>query len=155
MKTSNFRIVALPTNVAEAARKAVAENRPDHRVVTVDSPHGAPCRHCLRWAEPGERVILFPYHAVRSGQPYSEMGPIFVHAEPCNRYSAEKEYPSQFRDGRVFRAYNSKDDLINAVLPNGDEPEAVIEKLLNNPETAFVHARSATHGCYTFRVERI
>src|ERR1700736_2326595 len=155
MKTSNFRIVALPTNVAEAARKAVAENRPDHRVVTIDSPHGAPCRHCLRWAEPGERVILFPYHAVPSGQPYSETGPIFVHAEPCNRYSAEKEYPSQFRDGRVFRAYNSTDDLINAILPNGDEPEAVIEKLLNNPETAFVHARSATHGCYTFRVERL
>jgi len=155
MKTSNFRIVALPTNVAEAARKAVAENRPDHRIVTVDSPHAAPCRHCLRWAEPGERVILFPYTAVPSGRPYSETGPIFVHAKPCNRYSAENEYPSQFRHGRVFRAYNSTDDLINAILSNGDDPEAVIEKLLNNPETAFVHARSATHGCYTFRLERL
>jgi hypothetical protein len=31
----------------------------------------------------------------------------------------------------------------------------VIEKLLQSPETAFVDARSVTHGCYTFRMERI
>ena len=155
MNPSNFRVVALPTNVAEAARKAAAENQPDHRVVEVDSPNSAPCRHCLRWAEPGERVILFPYNSVPPGRPYSEMGPIFVHADRCQRYASEREYPDQFRTGRVFRAYDSADDLIDAILPNGDDPEAVIEKLLNNPETAFVHVRSVTRGCYTFRVERI
>jgi hypothetical protein len=154
MRNSDFRVVALPTNVAEVARKAAAQNRPDHRVVMVNSPKAAPCRHCLRWAEPGEHVILFPYNAVPVGQPYSETGPIFVHAQPCQRYAAEHEYPAQFRHGRAFRAYNSTDDLIEAILPNGDEPEAVIEKLLNNPETAFVHARSASHGCYTFQIER-
>jgi hypothetical protein len=155
MKTLNFRVVALQTAVAETARQVATEGRPDHRVVTVDSPNTAPCRHCLRWAQPGERVILFPYNSVPPGRPYSETGPIFVHAEPCQRYSADREYPAQFRTGRVFRAYNCTDDLIDAILPNGDEPEAVIEKLLNNPETAFVHARSVTNGCYTFRVERI
>jgi hypothetical protein len=44
--------------------------------------------------------------------------------------------------------------LIDACLPNGEPPEAVIEKLFQNPDTAFVHARSATRGCYTFKVER-
>ena len=44
--------------------------------------------------------------------------------------------------------------MIAAEVVNGDEPETVIEKLLENPETAFVHARSVTRGCYTFRIER-
>lgn len=154
MKTSPFRAVALPTAVAEAARKAAAEGKPDHRIVVVDAPNSNPCRHCLRWAKPGETVILFPYQAIPSGRPYSECGPIFVHSNRCVRYD-QPGYPPAFREGRVFRAYNSGCDIIDAVLPDGERPEAVIEKLFENPDTAFVHARSATRGCYTFQVERI
>jgi len=153
MTKSSFRIVALPTSVAEAARKAAAENRSDHRITVVDDPNTAPCRHCLRWAQPGERVILFPYDVIPAGRPYSERGPIFVHAEPCARYSDES-YPEAFREGRVFRAYDSGENIIDAYLPNGEEPEEVIAKLFENPQTVTVHARSATRGCYTFKVER-
>jgi len=155
MKTLNFQIVPLATEIAEAARRKAAAGAPDHAVITADSPNGFPCRHCLRWAQPGERVILFPYEAIPAGHPYSESGPIFVHADRCQRYSATREYPSDFRNGRVFRAYNANCGMIDAEVVNGSEPEAVVEKLLQNPETAFVHARSVTHGCYTFGVERI
>ena len=155
MKTLNFQIVPLATEVAEAARRAAVAGTSDHAVIIADSANGFPCRHCLRWAQPGERVILFPYPAIPPGHPYSESGPIFVHAEPCERYDATSEYPSAFRNGRVFRAYNANYVMIDAEVVNGSEPEAVVEKLLQNPETAFVHARSVTHGCYTFGVERI
>ena len=153
MTKSNFQVVALPTAVADAARKTATENRPDHRVMVVESPNSAPCRHCLQWAKPGDRVILFSYDAIPAGRPYSERGPIFVHAEPCPRYEDEV-YPAEFRHGRAFRAYNATNDLIDARLPNGETPEAVVAKLFENPDTAFVHARSATHGCYTFKIER-
>jgi hypothetical protein len=155
MKTSNFQIVPLRTEIAETARRAAANGAPDHAVITADSPQAYPYRHCLRWARPGERVILFPFASVPPGYPYSESGPIFVHAAPCERYSAMHEYPPDFRDGRVFRAYNARHDMIDAKVANGNEPETVIEKLLENSETAFVHARSLTRGCYTFGVERI
>jgi hypothetical protein len=155
MKTSTFRVVALPTEVAEAARRNAANHAPDHAVITVDSPAGFPCRHCLRWAQPGEQVVLFPYAAIPAGRPYSETGPIFVHAEPCERHAVTHEFPANFREGRVLRAYNSAHDIIAAEVVNGNEPEAVVEKLFRNPETAFVHARSVTHGCYTFKIERI
>jgi hypothetical protein len=98
---------------------------------------------------------LFPYAAIPSGYPYSETGPIFVHAEPCQRYEATNEYPSEFRKGRVFRAYNSNNRIIDAKVANGTTLEVVIENLFDNPETAFVHARSVTHGCYTFAIERL
>lgn len=155
MKALNFRIVPLQSDVVDAARHAAAAGASDHAIITADSPDGFPCRHCLQWAKPGERVILFPYASVPPGHPYWESGPIFVHAEACERYDAIREYPSGFRNGRVFRAYNSNYDMIDAQVADGSEPEAVVEKLLKNPETAFVHARSVTRGCYTFGIERL
>src|SRR5213080_5290059 len=154
MKTSTFRIVPLPTEVAEEARHVAESGAADHAVIKVDSPIGYPCRHCLRWAQPGERVILFSYTSIPAGHPYSEIGPIFVHAEPCERYNATHEYPEDLRRGRAFRAYNTSYDMIDAEVANVNEPEAIVEKLLQNPETAFVDARSVTRGCYTFRIQR-
>jgi hypothetical protein len=154
MKTPGFQIVPLSTETADAARRAANAGAADHAVITVDSPESSPCRHCLRWAQPGEHVVLFPYTAIPSGQPYFETGPIFVHADKCQRYSATNEYPADFRNGRVFRAYDSNYKIIDAQVMNGIEPEVVIGGLLQNPDTTFVDVRSVTHGCFTFRVQR-
>ena len=155
MTKPNFRIVPLRTEIAETARIAAAAGAPDHTVVTADSPRGYPCRHCLRWAQAGERMILFPFSAIPPCRPYSESGPIFVHAEACERYRATEEFPAAFREGRAIRAYNSRHDLIAAEVANGAGPEAVIERFLQKPETAFVHVRSVSHGCYTMEIERL
>ena len=152
MKSSTFRIVPLPTEVADRARRMAGA--PDHAIMVADSPRGYPCRHCLKFAQPGEQVILFPYESIPAGRPYSETGPIFVHAESCKRYADADKFPDELRNGRVLRAYNSNFDMIDAEVVNGTEPEAIVEKLLQNPETAFVDARSVTRGCYTFRIER-
>jgi hypothetical protein len=154
MTTSSFRIVPLSTETADAARRAAKAGAPDHALITVDSPATSPCRHCLQWAQPGEQVVLFPYAAIPSGRPYSETGPIFVHANKCQRYSETNEYPADFRNGRVFRAYDSNYNIIDAQIANNGEPEAIIEILLQNPDTAFVDVRSVTRGCFTFRVQR-
>ena len=154
MKTSIFRIVPLPTEVVEAARCAVNTGASDHALLTAKAPRIYPCRHCLRWAEPGERVILFPYASILPGHPYSERVPIFVHTDQCKRYSATDAYPADFRSGRVFRAYDGRFNIIDAQIVDDKEPELVIQELFENPETAFVDVRSATHGCFTFRVQR-
>jgi hypothetical protein len=155
MKTSTFRIVPLPTEVAERARRLVKTGVPNHAIVVADSLGGYPCRHCLRFAKPGEGVILFSYASIPHDHPYSETGPIFVHAENCQRYSATDEYPADFRNGRAFRAYDANYNMIDAEVANGREPEAVIETLFQNPETAFVDARSVSRGCFTFRIQRV
>lgn len=154
MKASNYRVVPLPSEVAERARRTAQAGAPDHAYVKVDSPTGYPCRHCLRWAQPGEQLILFPYASIPPGRPYSEIGPIFVHAQPCRRYEATDLYPAAFRRGRVIRAYNAKQDMIAAEAVAERDPETVIEKLLGNPETEFLQARSADRGCYTFAITR-
>jgi len=154
MKTSTFRIVPLPTEVAEEARHVAESGAADHALIKVDSSTGYPCRHCLRWAQPGERVILFPYTSIPAGHPYAEIGPIFIHAEPCKRYGTTCEYPADFRNGRVLRAYDTNYNMIDAEVVNGREPEEVIEKLFQISKTAFVDARSVSRGCFTFRIQR-
>jgi Protein of unknown function (DUF1203) len=104
MKTYNYRVVPLPTDVAETARRTAQAGARDHAHVTADSPAGFPCRHCLRWARPGEQLVLFPYASIPPGRPYAETGPIFIHAQPCPRYEGNGEYPADFRNGRVIRA---------------------------------------------------
>jgi hypothetical protein len=154
MKNSNYRIVPLATEVADRARRAAEAGATDHAVVTATSPTEAPCRHCLRWASPGERVILFPYTSIQPGRPYFETGPIFVHADPCERYRRTHEFPADFRRNRVLRAYDSDDNMIDAEVIEIDNIGQVIERMLSNPAAAFLQARSVTRGCYTFRLER-
>jgi hypothetical protein len=154
MEPPDFRIVALPSDVASQARDAARSGAAGYALVTVDSRNAYPCRQCLRWAEPGERVILFTYSSIPAGHPYSESGPIFVHELPCAPYDETDKYPSDFRNGRVIRAYDSSQDMIDAVVVDGEEPEAVIAKLFANPQTAFLQVRSVTRGCFTFRIER-
>jgi Protein of unknown function (DUF1203) len=154
MKSSGFRIIPLPSDVAEAARRRFREGASDHAPVTADSPTGYPCRHCLLWARPGEQMILFPFASIRAGRPYAESGPIFIHAGPCHSYAKTNEYPADFRRQRVLRAYNTNDDMIDAMVIENDQPEAAIAQLFRNPQAAFLQARSVTRGCYTFRIER-
>ena len=154
MKQSGYRIVPLRTEVADGARRAHAGGAADHALVTADAPNAFPCRHCLECAAPGEQLILFPYASVEEG-PYRETGPIFVHAQRCAAYRETNEYPAQFRTTRVVRAYDRRNWMIDARVVNGEGPEAAIEELLENPEAAFLHVRSATRGCYTMGVERV
>ncbi len=96
MQKSTFRIVPLATEIAEAARAQARAGAPDHEILTADKPEAYPCRHCLRWAEPGERVILFPYASIPAGRPYAESGPIFVHENACARYDQPDRISGEF-----------------------------------------------------------
>ncbi len=153
MTSTSFRVVPLPTSVAERARSTAATGAPDHKIVTVEAEDSAPCRHCLRWAKPGERVILFPYQTVPAERPYGESGPIFVHLDACDRYARPNEFPSAFRNGRVLRAYNAQDEIVAAEVAS-DQPEEVAARMFENPAVESLQVRSAAHGCYTFQLER-
>jgi len=154
MTTSNFRIVPLPSDLADEAREAVKRGAHSHALVQVDSPRSFPCRHCLSWAQPGERVILFNYTSIPSDRPYAESGPIVVHEQRCKSYGATNNYPPDLREGRVFRAYDSHSNMIDAAVVNDVEPETMISKLFSNPATDFLQVRSTTRGCFTFKIER-
>lgn len=155
MKATNYRIVPLPTEVAERARANARAGDSDHAIVTTAVAGSYPCRHCLRWAKLGEALVLFPFATIAPGKPYAETGPIFVHADSCERYRATDEFPGDFREGRSIRGYDAAENMIAGEVVNGSGPEAVVERLLADPAIAFLQVRSASRGCYTFGIERV
>lgn len=149
-----------PAVVAQLRRRDDAGRVP---VPTVEQQGGSPLRCCLRAGRPGERVLLVSYAplrrwaAARGVDPgaYDEVGPVFVHAEPCPG-PAGTGWPDDFRGSpRVLRGYAADGHIVGGILVGaGDEPEGAVARLLADPTVAVVHARALEFGCFTFAVER-
>ncbi len=136
--------------------------------VLTDEQGGAPLRCCLRPVRPGERFALVSYAPLRrwaretGARPgaYDEVGPVFVHAEPCPG-PAGTGYPQWLATGnRVLRAYSADGRILGGRLlqgrPDGDTAaaEAVLAEMFDDPQVALVHARAVEFGCFTFEVRR-
>jgi hypothetical protein len=129
----------------------------------VDTEGGNPLRCCLQLSRPGEGLLLASYAPLRrwaaargaDAGAYDEVGPVFLHAEPCDGAVGDG-YPEEMRGWpRVFRAYDHDGQIIGgSVKDSGEAPEPVLADLFDDPEVAVVHARALVHGCFTFAVER-
>lgn len=115
-----------------------------------------PCRHCLELLrEPDEKIVL-AYRPFGKVHPYSEIGPIFLHASDCPRYDAP-EPPAWFDhlEPAIVRGYG-QDDWIRydtgAVIPGKHVAEAA-RAILGDASIAYVHVRSK-FGCLQCRVDR-
>jgi hypothetical protein len=154
-----------PGVVRDLLRIDDAGNPP--RLLT-DEEGGAPLRCCLRRIRPGERVALASYAPLRRWAretgaqpgPYDEVGPVFIHAEPCGG-PAEPGYPAELTGGRrVFRAYSASGGILDGRLFDpGPEPdpgaaEALLAEMLADPAVALIHAHAVEYGCFTFEVRR-
>ena len=83
---------AMPAKEAEAFRAGAGDaygNPPEKAV----SPGGMPCRHCLAQINEGEGMLILAYRPFPSLQPYAETGPVFLHAEACERYPQTDAVP--------------------------------------------------------------
>jgi hypothetical protein len=153
---NSVRIVPIPTEVAESVRatgKAPVYGFPAHQLVAAGR---APCRHCLKLIRPQEEeLLLFTYDPFRElGQPPLP-GPVYIHAEKCERNGDLTTFPEEFR-GRSLTliAYGDDRKLVHEIrLTDGREDEAA-QRLFADPAVKYVHVRSTDAGCYLFRLER-
>jgi len=115
-----------------------------------------PLRCCLRLAGAGDDIALVAYRPFEQRSVWSEVGPVFVHLSGCPGYADGRRLPDQLRSGpRVLRTYHadgsmSYDDI--AVVPHGEDLEAVLLDLLSRPTVGLVHVRSAEAQCFTYEV---
>ena len=92
-------------------------------------------------------------------QPYAETGPIFLHAEPCERYAQTEEAPDMFfRNGRryLIKGYYANDRIAYGTgqIVEPEDMTKAAEKILQRPDISYVHVRSALNNCYQLRIER-
>ena len=151
-----IRIVAIPTEVAKSVRatlRAPVYGFPAHAEVATDD---APCRHCLRTFIAGkDRRILFTYDRFAGVESLPQPGPIYVHAEACERYAEQNGFPEELRESpRTVEAYGRGRRLLAQEHVSNGIFEPVIEKLFSSPEVDYLQVNSTTAGCFTFRIER-
>jgi len=109
---------------------------------------GIPCRHCLRAVGAGEPYLILAYRPFPEPQPYAEVGPIFLHAEPCKTYDDREHLPTVFANGESRIIYGTG----KVVAPEEIVPYA--ETLLSDPKVAYLHVRSSQNNCFSFRLDR-
>lgn len=129
---------------ARGAKRYIADTKP-----------GFPCRVSLIDANPGESVILLPFHHQAARTPYYAAGPIFVREAAQNTLLAANKVPELLLTRLLsVRAYDSKDMMIEADVVDGGEVERLLYRFLDNPVVSYVHVHFARPGCYACRVDR-
>lgn len=147
-----YAVHALDTETAERLRSAKVDDYGNE--VIAREVIGGPCRHCLRHSVAGERLVLVSYSPFEKRNPYKEVGPIFLHADGCERYTADAIPEAFATKPIVLRAYDYEQNIYRPeVIVDGTQDERAAA-LLADPNVAYIHARSFTHGCYYFRIDR-
>ncbi len=151
----NVRIVAIDTEIAEQVRatlKAPGYGFPAHLEVAEDS---APCRHCLGAIAPRDRRILFTYDRFTGKESLPQPGPVYIHADGCQRYPENGGFPEELRNSpRNLEAYARGRKLKGQEYVADGRFEPVIEKLFADRDVDYLQVNSTTAGCFTFRIER-
>ena len=101
-------------------------------------------------------MLLFSYKPFENTGPYQELGPVFLHADGCERHSEVNGFPEAFvQRPLILRPYDEHDNISGTQhYADAGEAATMANDLLANPAVAYVHARSRTRGCYMFRIER-
>ena len=152
-----IRVVAIPTEMAESVRATMRDSRygfPAHAELASEP---APCRHCLHLIKAGvERQILFTYDHFAGVESLPQPGPVYVHAEACQRYPEPAGFPDELRASpRTLEAYARGRRLLAQEYVTDGKMEQVIERLFARPDVHYIHVCSTEAGCYTFRIERL
>src|SRR4030095_10764711 len=152
---SNFRVFPIPDSVAVQIREIRKDDFGHHLSVSVATEtHSGPCRSCLTVFRAGEGSLVFSYAPNQYDHPYNEIGPIYIHERQCRPYDDFEAFPVELRARRplVLRCYTDGGIMVNGELV-GDRPvEDVIATLFEDPEVKYLHARTASVGCYIARI---
>ena len=125
------------------------------RWMSVDAPVGFPCRISLEDAPVGERVLLLPFVHQDSRTAYRASGPIFVRRGVAEARRITGELPP-YLTRRILsvRAYDSKDDMVEADVVEGAVAAPLIERFLARADVSYLHLHFAKRGCYACRADR-
>ncbi len=117
---------------------------------------GEPLRCCLRYAEADEQITLLSYAAFNHPSVWTEVGPVYIHAERCDGYPQRHQLPEQLATGPcVLRTYHADDTMNyaqNTVVTDDADLKPIIKHLLSEPDVATVHVRTLAPQCFLYAV---
>ena len=161
--TLSYQVLAIEPDVLGELRQ---RDDAGHAPRISSDAEGSPLRCCLRPIRQGERAALVSYAPLRRWArqnagadpgPYDEIGPVFIHPEPCTGPDGAGYPASLAGSHRVLRAYSADGRILGGQLVEPDpvaSAESALAVLFARPEVAFVHARAVEYGCFTFAIRR-
>lgn len=121
----------------------------------VDAAPGFPDRVEVRDLDVGETCILVNYEHLPVDTPYRSRHAIFVREGATEALDVVDAVPEVIRRRTIsLRAFDAEGDMRHAELAEGKHLVPVIERFLDDPEVAYLHAHYATRGCYAARITR-
>jgi hypothetical protein len=159
-ETPMIRFTPLGTDIVRAYQQGAPDANgqpPEHHL---SDGGGNPCRHCLQMIPQGAGMLILAHRPFPAPQPYAEIGPIFLCADPCSagggagRGAASPEILTS--PDYITRGYGADDRIVygSGSLTPAQEITARAETLLSDPSVAYVHIRSARNNCYQIRIDR-
>jgi len=151
-----LRFTPIPTDLVRAfqAGASDANGQPPERHISDGG--GNPCRHCLQMIPAGAGMLVLAHRPFPAPQPYAEIGPIFLCADPCQPGGGGSVPAMLDSPDYILRGYGSDDRIVygtGAVVPTADLAAQALERLAD-PRVAYVHVRSARNNCYQVRIDR-
>jgi hypothetical protein len=116
--------------------------------------HGA-LRFKLRDTFADETVLLVNHEHQPADTPYRSRHAIFVRERAGAAFDAVDTVPEALRRRMLsLRAFDAAGMMVDADLVDGQQVEALIDRLLAPPEVAYIHAHFARRGCYAALIRR-
>ena len=151
-----IRFTAIPTETTRAYQAGCADANGQTPERHVSDGAGNPCRHCLQMIPKGAGMLILAHRPFPSPQPYAELGPIFLCADPCAAGGSDTIPEILASPDYIIRGYSPENRIIygtGAVVPTATIP-AEAETRLNDTRVAYLHIRSARNNCYQLRIDR-
>jgi hypothetical protein len=151
-----MRFVAIPTDVVRALQAGGVDANGQAPERAISDGDGNPCRHCLAMIPKGAGMLVLAHRPFPALQPYAEVGPIFLCADPCDA-GGGGDLPAMLASpDYIVRGYGADDRIVygtGGVVSTGAIP-ARAGDLLADDRVAYVHVRSARNNCYQLRIDR-
>ena len=151
-----IRFTPIPTKTVRAYQAGGADANGQAPERHISDGGGNPCRHCLNMIAQGAPMLILAHRPFPHPQPYAEIGPIFLCADPCEAADARHLPAILTSPDYIMRGYGNDDRIMygtGAVVP----VSALIDEarlLLSDQRVAYVHVRSSRNNCYQLRIDR-
>ena len=153
---SEFRMIAIASELANKVRETQKSPGYGHPVVTAVATGHGPCRHCLRpFAVGQETRMLFTLNPFDGVAAIPQPGPVFIHEAECERYAEADGYPVELLPfAAVLDGYDEEQMIRTRRMVTDGSQAAAIEAMMADPLIQYVMVRDGQAGCFDLRVER-
>ncbi|MGH9765247.1 MAG: DUF1203 domain-containing protein, partial [Blastocatellia bacterium] len=138
-----FRTLAIPSKVADLVRSTLRSPGYGHPVTESIATGYGPCRHCLRFFDTGvDRRLLFTYDPFYEVEPLPLPGPVFIHAEACERYKEDAGFPAYLGSHPLtLNGYGRGRRLTAQEYVTDGNVDGLIQELLTRSDVDYIHVR--------------